>query len=97
MPIENFFMFELENDYTVAVRASGTEPKIKYYLLGRAKVPDRDSLAGAKNEVGENLEALAKWAKTDANERGGVASGANDNDPPRESEPAEKEASEHSP
>ncbi|MFP6887448.1 MAG: phospho-sugar mutase [Opitutales bacterium] len=97
LAIENFFMFELENDYTVAVRASGTEPKIKYYLFGRAKVSSRDSLAGTKNEVGKNLEALAKWAKVDANERGGVVLEANDNDPPRESETAEKEASEHSP
>ena len=90
LAIENFFIFELENDYIVAVRASGTEPKIKYYLFGRAKVSDRDSLTVAKNEVGKNLEALAKWAKVDANERGGVASRVKENDPPRESETAEK-------
>ena len=94
---ENLFMFHLESDYIVAVRASGTEPKIKYYLFGMAKASGRDSLSGAKNEVGNNLGSLAKWAEVDANERGGIVPDTGDNAPLRKSETAEKEASEHSP
>ena len=73
LPVENFFTFELENDFNVAVRASGTEPKIKYYFFGRANVADQESLANVKKEVGETLKIFARWAETDANERGGLA------------------------
>ncbi len=72
VPTENFFMFELENDYKVAVRVSGTEPKVKFYMYGQEIVPGRDALEGVKKKVGGELEALAKWIRADAHERGGV-------------------------
>ena len=34
LPQENFLMIELENGFTVSIRPSGTEPKIKYYIFG---------------------------------------------------------------
>ena len=73
LPIENFFTFDLENGYKVAIRASGTEPKIKYYFFGRAEVSQPSALSTARNEVDEALKSMAAWAKEDANERGGVS------------------------
>lgn len=72
VPVENFFMFELENDYKVAVRASGTEPKVKFYLFGQENAPGRDALPEVKKKVSGTLSALAKWIRSDAHERGGV-------------------------
>ena len=31
---QNFIFLTLENEFNVAIRPSGTEPKIKYYLFG---------------------------------------------------------------
>ena len=72
LSLENFFIFDLENGYKVAVRASGTEPKIKYYLFGRSEVSRPDDLSATRNEVEEVLNSMSAWAKEDANERGGV-------------------------
>ena len=69
LPVENFFFFELENGYSVAVRASGTEPKIKYYLFCRTELSSRDALKDARKETDRNLVALAEWAKEDAEKR----------------------------
>ena len=74
IPVENFFIFELEDAFSIAVRASGTEPKIKYYLFGRSQVVGGNDLAAAKSEVGEKLKSLADWANKDALERGEVKS-----------------------
>ena len=72
LPVENFFTFDLENGYRVAIRASGTEPKIKYYFFGRSEVSQPEGLSATKSEVEEALNAMSVWAKEDANERGGV-------------------------
>ncbi|NCG30149.1 MAG: hypothetical protein GWP27_06725 [Bacteroidetes bacterium] len=79
IPVENFFIFELEDSFSIAVRASGTEPKIKYYLFGRSQVVGGNDLATAKSEVGEKLKTLADWANKDAHERGEAKSGSKDN------------------
>jgi phosphoglucomutase len=72
VPVENFFIFELEDAFSIAVRASGTEPKIKYYLFGRSQVVGKNDLSATKSEVGEKLNFLADWANKDAHERGEV-------------------------
>jgi phosphoglucomutase len=46
------------------VRPSGTEPKIKFYLFGKA-APGGD-LAAAKAAVGKSLECLWQWIEADA-------------------------------
>jgi phosphoglucomutase len=76
VPVENFFIFELEDGFSIAVRASGTEPKIKYYLFGQSNVVGGNGLSAAKSEVGEKLKSLADWANRDAHERGEVESGS---------------------
>ena len=73
IPKEKMLIFELADKTRVAVRGSGTEPKIKYYLFG-ARLPangklSREELARAKTEIGNRLDALWSWLEEDANQR----------------------------
>ncbi|PYK59891.1 MAG: phosphomannomutase [Verrucomicrobia bacterium] len=73
IPKEKMLIFELADKTRIAVRGSGTEPKIKYYLFG-ARLPkngklSREELAHAKNEIGNRLNALWNWLEEDANQR----------------------------
>jgi phosphoglucomutase len=66
-------IFELADKTRVAVRGSGTEPKIKYYLFG-AQLPANgklspEELTRAKTEIGNRLDALWGWLEKDANQR----------------------------
>ena len=58
---------DLADGRSFAVRPSGTEPKIKYYLFGKA-APGGD-LAGAKARVGSGLDTLWQWIEQDAASR----------------------------
>lgn len=74
IPKEKMLIFELEDRTRIAVRGSGTEPKIKFYLFAqrrpqRGKLSDAE-LADAKTQVGEHLERLWSWLQTDAAARG---------------------------
>ncbi len=73
IPKEKMLIFELADKTRVAVRGSGTEPKIKYYLFG-ARLPgngklSHEELARAKAEIGNRLDALWGWLEKDANQR----------------------------
>ena len=73
IPKEKMLIFELADKTRVAVRGSGTEPKIKYYLFG-ARLPangklSREELTRAKTEIGNRLDALWSWLEEDANQR----------------------------
>ncbi len=73
IPKEKMLIFELADKTRIAVRGSGTEPKIKYYLFG-ARLPangklSREELARAKTEIGNRLDALWSWLEEDANQR----------------------------
>src|SRR5881398_3507412 len=73
IPKEKMLIFELADKTRVAVRGSGTEPKIKYYLFG-ARLPanaklSREELARAKTEIGNRLDSLWNWLEEDANQR----------------------------
>jgi phosphoglucomutase len=73
IPKEKMLIFELADKTRVAVRGSGTEPKIKYYLFG-ARLPangklSREELTRAKTEIGNRLHALWSWLEEDANQR----------------------------
>src|SRR5437870_9151406 len=70
IPKEKMFIFELADKTRIAVRGSGTEPKIKYYLFG-ARLPtngklSREELARARTEINERLDALWKGLQKDA-------------------------------
>src|SRR5262249_17945064 len=73
IPKTRMLMLELEDGTRVAVRPSGTEPKIKYYLFARRqpeseKFTDAD-LGGIKVEVEKHLEAVWNWLRKDAESR----------------------------
>jgi phosphoglucomutase len=68
LPQENFLMLELENGFTIAIRPSGTEPKIKYYLFGCGEKNALD-LEKSKDEVSSKIKEISEWLVSDANER----------------------------
>ena len=61
-------MLELENGFSVAIRPSGTEPKIKYYLFGRGEKNSPD-LGKSKDEVSAKIKEISEWLVSDAKER----------------------------
>ena len=73
IPKTKMLMFQLENGTRIAVRPSGTEPKIKYYLFARRR-PEREKSTDAdldriKADVEKHLEDLWDWLRTDAESR----------------------------
>ena len=73
IPKTKMLMLELEDGTRIAVRPSGTEPKIKYYLFARRQ-PESEKFTGAdldriKAEVEKHLEDLWNWLRTDAESR----------------------------
>lgn len=73
IPKTKMLMLELEDGTRIAVRPSGTEPKIKYYLFARRQ-PESGKFTGAdldriKAEVEKHLEDLWKWLQTGAESR----------------------------
>src|SRR5207302_2156749 len=74
IPKEKMLVIELEDGRRAAVRPSGTEPKIKFYLFGHRNPPDggkfsKEELGGIKEEVRASLDALWDAIQRDANER----------------------------
>ena len=75
IPKEKMLMFEFGDHTRIAVRASGTEPKIKYYLFAQrrpeeGKFTDAE-LAAIKSEVSEHLKRVWDWLREDAATRVG--------------------------
>ncbi len=70
IPKEKMLMFELEDRTRIAVRGSGTEPKIKYYLFAQQQPPERrwtgDELDAVKRRTSERLDALWDSIQKDA-------------------------------
>jgi phosphoglucomutase len=71
IPAQNFYELKLANGYSYAVRGSGTEPKIKFYLFAREEVAgdSLDSLEALKKTTGERLETLRIAIEQDADAR----------------------------
>ena len=69
IPKQDLYFLRLENGYRYAVRGSGTEPKIKFYLFGSESVADESALEAAKSKTRENLERLKEAILNDANHR----------------------------
>lgn len=75
IPKEKMLIFELADKTRIAVRGSGTEPKIKYYLFAQRR-PEHgpfapNELTEIKAELTQKLEALWAWLQTDAEQRAG--------------------------
>src|SRR5881398_1035541 len=73
IPKTKMLMLELEDGTRIAVRPSGTEPKIKYYLFAHRRPEkgkfDSVELNQIKTEVKEKLDRLWDWLQEDAESR----------------------------
>ena len=67
-------IFTLADGRRCAVRPSGTEPKIKYYIFGVEKPPGRKMTAAevvaARGRVQASVDGLWDWLHADALRRG---------------------------
>ncbi len=73
IPKTKMLMFDLEDGTRIAVRPSGTEPKIKYYLFAHRQ-PESERFSDAdldriKAAVEKQLEDLWSWLRKDAESR----------------------------
>lgn len=71
LPKEKMTMFELADARRVAVRPSGTEPKIKFYLFGKNSEAVAATLAQAKKALSDALDRLWDWIQQDVKKRVG--------------------------
>lgn len=71
IPKQDFFFLELENGYQYAVRGSGTEPKIKFYLFAREDISEPGELEAAREQASGTLETLKAAVEADARKRAG--------------------------
>ncbi|BDS07859.1 phosphoglucomutase [Oceaniferula spumae] len=67
IPKEGMIIIDLADGRSCAVRPSGTEPKIKYYLFG--KDAPSDDLSVSKDKVAAGLESLWSALESDAHAR----------------------------
>ncbi|MGJ8654113.1 MAG: phospho-sugar mutase [Opitutaceae bacterium] len=66
---QDFYFLELSNGYSFAVRGSGTEPKIKFYVFGRSDLTDPEEMDAVKAKAGEVMQSVLKAIDADARER----------------------------
>jgi phosphoglucomutase len=73
IPKEKMLMFELQDGTHIAVRPSGTEPKIKFYLFAHRRPEngkfDSAELDWIKKHVKEKLDLVWDWLQKDAESR----------------------------
>jgi phosphoglucomutase len=73
IPKEKMLMFELQDGTRIAVRPSGTEPKIKYYLFAQRRSEsgkfNSAEINQIKTEGKEKLDRLWEWLQSDAQSR----------------------------
>ncbi len=74
IPSEKMLMLELADGGRIAVRGSGTEPKIKYYLFAQQQPEPgqaftEQELSGIKGRVSAQLEETWTWLQQDAQAR----------------------------
>src|SRR5213595_1022640 len=73
IPKEKMSIFALEDGTRIAIRPSGTEPKIKYYLFAQRRPEngkfDFAHLNRIKAQVSEKLDRLWDWLQKDAESR----------------------------
>ena len=69
IPSQDFYFIELEDGYSYAVRASGTEPKIKFYVFGQDQVDGADAIPAIKEKAKHKIESLKSAIEADAHER----------------------------
>src|SRR5438270_3198983 len=73
IPKQKMSIFELNDKTRIAVRGSGTEPKIKYYIFAQRR-PETEKFSAEqlnkiKTNVGRRLEDVWDWIEKDAQAR----------------------------
>ena len=73
IPKQKMSIFELEDKTRIAVRGSGTEPKIKYYIFAQQR-PGKEKFSAEqlnkiKTDVGRRLEDIWDWIEKDGHAR----------------------------
>jgi phosphoglucomutase len=71
LPKEKMTVFELADARRIAVRPSGTESKIKFYLFAKNSDISKDSLVEIRASLAAALESLWTWLQEDAKKRVG--------------------------
>jgi phosphoglucomutase len=71
IPKQDFYFIELDNGYSFAVRGSGTEPKIKFYVFAREDVTQPADLEPAKKRAARVIDQIRQAIDTDARARAG--------------------------
>jgi len=69
IPPQDFYFLELSNGYSFAVRGSGTEPKIKFYVFGRSEVLDPEDLIKVKAVAAVEMQTVLAAIEADARVR----------------------------
>ena len=64
IPKQDFFYIHLKNGYSFAVRGSGTEPKIKFYLFANEKISKASSLEIAEKKCRYPIKRTQKSYRT---------------------------------
>ncbi|MBE7536915.1 MAG: phospho-sugar mutase [Opitutaceae bacterium] len=71
IPKQDLYFVTLANGYTFAARGSGTEPKMKFYVFGRADVKGAGDLPKVKAAVRAELDRIRALIESDAKARAG--------------------------
>ncbi len=69
IPPQDFYFLELDNGYSFAVRGSGTEPKIKFYVFGRSDVLEPEDLPTVKANAAKVMDSVLSNIDADARAR----------------------------
>lgn len=69
IPKQDFYFLELDNGYSYAVRGSGTEPKIKFYVFASEDVVQPGDLEPAKARAAAAIGELKSAIEADARAR----------------------------
>ena len=65
IPATNLLIIRLLNGFSIAIRGSGTEPKVKMYLFGQCEVEHEDVLPQIKKDTQAFLESLKDALRED--------------------------------
>ena len=71
IPAQDLYFVNLANGYSYAVRGSGTEPKIKFYLFARSDVKSAKKLPEVKQATKAELDTFRDAIEADAAARAG--------------------------
>ncbi|MDR2200541.1 MAG: phospho-sugar mutase [Puniceicoccales bacterium] len=69
IPRQNFFMVDLDNGYRYALRGSGTEPKIKFYIFANAPISSAHPIETVSKQTAETMAILKDLLQRDAHGR----------------------------